>query len=112
MIPFSEVPFHPEYKQLAAIVGKGKLRHDLWDAWARVVDLHGWRRVLKAADALEPDARWSGQVETLCRAYAKDEADAQQQASKPDPRPRPKDPHESAATFAAVLKRHGLGTNL
>lgn len=108
MIPFSEVPFHPEYKQLAAIVGKGKLRHDLWDAWARIVEIHGWRRVLKAADALEPDARWSGQVETLCRTYAKDESDAEAQANRPKPAPRPADPKQAALTFAAILRQKGL----
>ncbi len=108
MIPFSETPFHPEYKQLAAIVGKGKLRHDLWDAWARIVELHGWRRVLKAADALEPEARWCSGVETLCRAYAKDDDDAKALTLKPDPRPRPKDPHESAATFARIRNTYGV----
>jgi len=108
VIPFSETPFHPEYKQLAAIVGKGKLRHDLWDAWARVVDLHGWRRVLKAADALEPDARWSGQVETLCRQYAKDEQDATLTPPPPRPPPSPKAAKEAGLLFSQILRSKGL----
>jgi len=102
-IPFSETPFHPEFKQLAAIVGKGKLRSDLWDSWGRIVALHSWKRVLKAANALDPDARWPSQVESLCRQLAKDEQDAS--APKPTHRPKPSNNAERAAQFAALRER-------
>lgn len=56
-VPFSETPYIPEFKQLAAIVGKGKLRADLWDSWGLIIAKHSWKRVLRAANALEPDER-------------------------------------------------------
>ncbi len=104
MIPFSETPFHPEYKQLAAIVGKGRLRSDLWDSWGRIVALHSWKRVLRAANALDPEARWPSQVESLCRTYAKDDAEIEAMATKEPPKPRP-DPKQAAQLFSAIRQR-------
>lgn len=108
MIPFSETPFHAEFKQLAAIVGKGKLRHDLWDSWGRIVALHSWKRVLKAANALDPDDRWPSQTEKLCNQYARDEVEAEKEAATREriaSTPKPTNNAERAAQFAALRQK-------
>ena len=102
----------PEFTRLCAVLGWRVKDCAQWAPWHRLVSLYQWKKVLRAVEQCAPGQRWPADAERYCIQYAKDDADAQSLALKPDPRPRPKDPHESAATFAAVLKRHGLGTKL
>lgn len=110
-VPFSETPYIPEYKQLAAIVGKGKLRADLWDSWGLIVAKHGWKRVLRAANALEPDERWPAQTERLCNRYAdeaKQEAREAEQRAREASRPKVADRKGMGEMFRSVRERYGV----
>jgi hypothetical protein len=68
-IPFCEKAFHPQYKTLAKCVGVAKLGADKWPEWARIIALHGWDRVLRAAEDLDPKKRWPPEIEALCRQF-------------------------------------------
>lgn len=110
-VPFSETPYIPEFKQLAAIVGRGKLRADLWDSWGLIVAKHSWKRVLKAANALGPDQRWPNQVEALCIAYEKEQSAnelAAQERERISLLPIPKDRSAAAQLFSNIRSRHGV----
>jgi hypothetical protein len=106
MIGFTETAYIPEYTQLAAIVGRGKLKADMWPEWSRLQDKFGWKILLKAADRCEPDKRWSGNVEAICMQLKKDEDEAAQLRSAPPP--RPSNPAARAAQFQDIRTKYGV----
>lgn len=110
-IPYGDTPYLPEYKALGAIVGHGKLKAEHWPTWARIVAVHGWKAVLRAADYLEPAKRWPAEVETLCRQYELDEA-ATRRALEDMAGKRPQTTKEErearAAAFRAARAKEGV----
>lgn len=106
MIGFTETAYIPEYTQLAAIVGRGKVKADLWPEWSRLQERFGWKILLKAADRCEPDKRWAGNVEAICIQMKKDEEEAA--LPRPAPPPKPTNHAERAALFATIMSKHGL----
>ena len=104
MIPFPEVNFHPEYKQLAAIVGKAKLGVDNWDAWARLQNLFGWKIVILAAEMCDPLKRWPPECEANCLRIKKEQSDRLAEVAVVKEVKKRMDP----AVFAEIRKKHGL----
>lgn len=102
MIPFPEVNFHPEYKQLAAIVGKAKLGVDHWDQWARLQDMFGWKLLLLAAEKCDPLKRWPPECEAICMQLKKEADEIRGQPVKVDK------PRADPVLFAEIRKKHGL----
>ncbi len=95
----------PEFTRLCAVLGWRIKDTAQWAPWHRLVSLYQWKKVLRAVEQCAPGQRWPADAERYCIQYAKDEADAQQQASKPDPRPRPKDGKEASRVFAEIRNR-------
>lgn len=113
-IPFAEVSYHPEYKRLAAIVGHQKLKGEDWDVWARIQGKHGWKRLLKAADRIEPLSRWPSSVEAMCDQLMREEVEAEMEWKAKQGRKaempleqRRQEGQARAEEFAAVRKRIG-----
>lgn len=111
MIPFPEIHYHPEYRQLAAIVGKAKLSQEHWDEWARIQERYGWRRLIKAADRCEPLNRWPANIESVCAALAAEQI-AEEKAAKLraeiESRPKPTDNAARAAQFQDIRTKYGV----
>lgn len=98
----------PEFSRLQAILGRKIRDTDSWAPYARLVALHSWKRLIRAAEQADPDKRWAPDLERLCQQYAKDEADA---ALEPPPHP-PLIPREERARRAAEfaeLRRRVMG---
>jgi hypothetical protein len=110
VIPYSEVHYHPEYKRLAAIVGKAKLGQEHWDEWARIQERYGWKMLCRAADSCDPLARWPANIEAVCVGLKKDADDtAKLMAYAPRPKaPTPQECADRAALFASIRAKHGV----
>lgn len=101
----------PEFSRLQAILGRRIKETDQWAPYARLVALHGWKRLLRAAEQADPDKRWAPDLERLCNQYAKEAADEERAAQEREriaALPKPKNPQESAALFAQIRERHGV----
>lgn len=102
-------PHRTPYMKLCAIVGRGKVASpEKWGEWDRLVEKYGWKLVLKSADRVEPEKRWSANIETLCMQLKTNEIEAEKEA---DSRERmanavkPKNPAESAKLFSEIRRR-------
>lgn len=69
----------PEFAKLQAILGRSLRDTDSWAPYARLVALHGWKRLIRAAEQADPDKRWAPDLEKWCNQFAKDEAEANAQ---------------------------------
>ncbi len=115
MIPYPEVLMEPNrshFLALGAIVGMGKIKGpEKWPEWARLVEKYNWRIVLKAADRVEPEKRWSANIESVCIQIAKDDAEAKAFAEKPEPITTPltqSQRSQRSLTFQTIMAKHGL----
>lgn len=109
MIPWCEVNYHDEYRALCAIVGRGKVSSpEKWPEWQRLQEKYGWKILNRAAERVEPEKRWSANIETLCMQLKTNEIEAEKEA---DSRERmanavkPKNPAESAKLFSEIRRR-------
>lgn len=66
----------PEFAQLQAILGWRIKETIQWAPYSRLVQIHGWKRLLKAVERCEPGKRWASDAERECQQLAKDEADS------------------------------------
>lgn len=101
----------PEFSRLQAILGRRLRDTDQWAPYARLVALHGWKRLLRAAEQADPDKRWAPDLEKLCNRYAEeakqDEREAEQRAREAA-RPKPQNRREMGALFQSIRERHGV----
>jgi len=95
----------PEFSRLQATIGRKLRDTDSWAPWARLVSLHGWKRLLRAVEQCAPNERWPNVAETFCQQYAKDEATVL--APAPAPRP-PMDNKAAARQFASIRTKYGV----
>lgn len=113
MIPFEELAFSPNREpaeRLGAIVGRRFVfSREQWPAWDRLVDKYGWPLLIKAADRCDPTARYCNNVEAVAAQLKKSDAERFAPVA-PRPATSAASRQAKAAEFAAVLKRHGLGT--
>ena len=72
----------PEFSHFQAILGWRIRQTEQWAPFSRLVSLHGWKRVIRAAEQCEPGHRWAADIERQCREYAKQEANATKQAAQ------------------------------
>lgn len=93
----------PEFSRFQAILGWRIKSTDQWAPFARLRDIHGWKRLIRACEQCEPGARWASDMERLCIQYAKDEADAAH--PRPPSPPKPTNHAERAAQFAAIRRK-------
>ncbi len=114
-IPYPEVLMEPNrsnFLALGAIVGRGKISGpEKWPEWDRLVSKYGWRVLLKAADRVEPEKRWSANIESVCIQIAKDDAEAKAFAEKPEPQTTPLTQSQRAsrsALFQLTRKKFGV----
>jgi len=112
-IPFSETPYIKEYGLLVAVAGSGRVNAQKWPEWARIVAIHGWSRVLRAADFLDGPKRWPPEVESLCRQYQRDEEiaakEAADKAESDTRRAQQAAIRERAKVdFATIRQKHGV----
>lgn len=112
MIPWCEVMYHEEYRTLCAIVGRGKVSSpEKWPEWQRLQDKYGWKVLNRAAERVEPEKRWSANIETLCMQLKTNEIEAEKEAITREriaSTPKPVNSKESAALFASIRKRVGV----
>jgi len=72
----------PEFARFQAILGWRIRQTEQWAPFARLVSLHGWKRVIRAAEQCDPGKRWASDIERQCREYARQEAEAIRQAAQ------------------------------
>lgn len=98
----------PDFARFQAILG-WKIRDTAqWAPFARLRDLHGWKRLIRAAEQCDPGARWASDMEKLCRQYAVNEVEATKEAASREriaAMPKPTNSKESAQLFAAIRNR-------
>ena len=101
----------PEFSRLQAILGRRLRDTEQWAPYARLVALHGWKRLLRAAEQADPDKRWAPDLEKLCNRYAEEtkqeEREAEQRAREAS-RPKPTDRKGMGELFRSVRERHGV----
>lgn len=101
----------PDFARFQAILGWRIKETAQWAPFARLRDLHGWKRLIRAAEQCEPGARWASDMEKLCRQYAMNEADSLKEAETREriaSTPKPKNSAESAKLFSEIRKRIGV----
>jgi len=112
-IPFCEKTFYPLYADLSKCVGVAKLGPDKWPEWARIIAIHGWDRVIRAAEDLEPKKRWPPEVESLCRQFQWEREQEEREAKARELRDTPvqRSPDEVRyATWAAYYAAGAVAT--
>lgn len=95
----------PEFSRLCAILGYRLKETIQWAPYARLVHLHGWKRLLKAIERCEPGKRWASDAERECQAMERDELSAAQEWEARQRRVVPVDCAERAALFREIRKR-------
>lgn len=93
----------PEFSRLQAILGRRLRDTDQWAPYSRLVQIHGWKRLIRAAEQADPDKRWASDLEKWCNQFAKDEADAMQPPPAPTA-PLTKEERQSRAALFAQLR--------
>lgn len=101
----------PDFARFQAILG-WKIKETVqWAPFARLRDIHGWKRLIRACEQCDPGARWASDMEKLCRQY---ESDALQSSAEADMRERgaarvkPANRQDSAKLFAEIRARNGV----
>lgn len=69
----------PEFSQLCAVLGWRIKSTDQWAPFARLVSIHGWKRLLRALERCEPGKRWAQDAERECLQLHRDELDAERE---------------------------------
>jgi hypothetical protein len=98
----------PEFSRFQAILGWRIKSTDQWAPFARLRDIHGWKRLTRACEQCEPGSRWASDMEKLCNQYAKDEADAERELSQREAmvtRVKPTNHEERARKFREIRER-------
>lgn len=101
----------PEFTRLQAILGRKLRDTDSWAPYARLVALHGWKRLIRAAEQADPDKRWANDLERLCNRYAdeaKQEAREAEQRAREASRPKVADRKGMGEMFRSVRERYGV----
>lgn len=83
--PGASLPYarlEPEFGRLCAILGWFIKSTAHWIPFERLVALHGWKRVLRAAERCEPGHRFPSDIEKVCREFAREEVSAAKQAAQ------------------------------
>lgn len=102
----------PEFARFQAILGWRIKDTAQWAPFARLVALHGWKRLIRAAEQCEPGARWPSDMERLCQQYQRDQAQMEREAEEREriaALPKPTDHAARAALFREIMARHGVG---
>lgn len=103
----------PEFTRFQAILGWRIKDTAQWAPFARLVALHGWKRLIRAAEQCEPGARWPSDMERLCQQYQRDQTQMEREAEERErlaALPKPTNHAERAKLFSDIMARHGLGT--
>lgn len=100
----------PEFIKFQAILGWRIKDTVQWAPFARLRDLHGWPRLIRACEQADPGDRWASTLEKLCNIYAKQSLDASLEASNRERMGKvvPTNNSERAALFSQLLTKHGL----
>lgn len=58
----------PEYRQLIALIGPNRARTETeWLPWGRLLNVLGWKNVLKGLEIMPADQRWPDRLEALAQ---------------------------------------------
>jgi hypothetical protein len=101
----------PDFARFQAVLGWRIKETAQWAPFARLRDIHGWKRLIRAAEQCDPGARWASDMEKLCRQYALTEAESIKEAEARErmaSAPKPQNPAQSAKLFSEIRKRIGV----
>ena len=103
-IGWPDTRFVPEFTQLKAIVGAGKMTQDQWPSWARLQARFGWKILLLAAEMCDPLKRWPPECQANCLRIKKEQSDRLAEVAVVKETKKRMDP----AVFAAIRAKDGV----